>query len=95
MHVIEMKQFTIRGIDPELRAAIEAEAKRRGLSLNRCVIALLRMATGLEWPETVRDSPGVRYRDLDHLAGTWSEEEADGFDQELARQRAIDEDIWE
>ncbi|HSU83907.1 MAG TPA: hypothetical protein VLR69_15920 [Thermoanaerobaculia bacterium] len=33
--------------------------------------------------------------DLDHLAGTWSEEEAAAFDTALAEQRRIDPELWE
>jgi hypothetical protein len=32
--------------------------------------------------------------DLDHLAGTWSEEEAEAFDAALAEQRRVDPEIW-
>lgn len=35
------------------------------------------------------------HRDLDHLAGTWSKEEADEFDEALAEQRRIDPELWD
>lgn len=34
------------------------------------------------------------HHDLDHLKGTWSAEEADAFDAELAAQRTVDPDMW-
>jgi hypothetical protein len=36
----------------------------------------------------------VRYHDLDHLAGTWTKEEAAAFDKLIAEQRTIDPDLW-
>ena len=38
--------------------------------------------------------PKMRQHDLDHLAGTWSQEEADEFDAALAEQRRIDPELW-
>ena len=35
------------------------------------------------------------YHDLDHLAGSWSEQEAAEFDRALAEQRRIDPELWE
>jgi len=34
------------------------------------------------------------HHDLDHLAGTWSDEEAAEFDAALAEQRKIDPELW-
>jgi len=38
---------------------------------------------------------GQYHDDLDHLAGTWSDEEAAEFDAALAEQRKIDPELWE
>jgi len=84
-------QLTIRGVDDRLRLALEAEARARGLSLNRCVVVLLRLATGAgangERRQTI-------YEDLDALAGTWSDAEAAEFDELIAAQRTIDPELW-
>ncbi len=42
-----MKTMTIRNVSADLAAALEAEKSRRGLSLNRTVLALMREALGL------------------------------------------------
>jgi len=44
--------------------------------------------------EELYDRPDHRalHRDLDHLAGTWSEEKAAAFDAALAEQRGVDPD---
>ena len=36
----------------------------------------------------------ITHDDLDHLAGTWSEEEAKGFETSLSEQRRVDPDLW-
>jgi hypothetical protein len=84
-------QLTIRGVDDQLRQALEAEAQARGLSLNRCVVVLLRQATGIAARTGHRPTA---YGDLDALAGTWTEVEAAEFDQLLAEQRTIDPELW-
>ena len=87
-----MAQLTIRLVDAELRMRLEAQARQRGLSLNRTVLALLREAIGLRHHQS---GPPIEFNDLDHLAGTWSEEEAAQFDNELRKQRRIDEELWD
>jgi hypothetical protein len=37
---------------------------------------------------------GQYHDDLDHLAGTWSDEEAAEFDAALAEQRKIEPELW-
>jgi len=86
-----MKQLTVRGVKSDLHNALKAEAARRGMSVNRVVLALLREAVGL----TNGSRQGnVVFDDLDHLAGTWTEEEASEFQSQLTAQRIIDGDLW-
>ena len=80
-----MTQLTVRGIDPHLHDALKREAQRQGQSVNRYVLDLLREAL---------EPANREYDDLDHLAGTWTEEEAAAFNAHLRRQRQIDEALW-
>lgn len=84
-------QLTLRAVAPRLRAALEREARRRGLSLNRAALELLAEATGLVDDDRRR---AVTHCDLDALAGTWSEEEAHAFDEALRAQRQVDPKLW-
>ena len=81
-------QLTIRGIDKTLAKVLRGEAARRGVSLNRTVVTLLRKAVGLEpaKPPARRQE----HHDLDFLIGSWSKEEADAFDERLNEIRRID-----
>ena len=87
-----MSQLTVRSVDDDLRARLEREAQERGLSLNRTLLAVLREALGLA-PRT-RGSEPVEHHDLDDLAGTWTTEEAEEFDETLREQRQVDEKLW-
>lgn len=85
-----MKAITLRNLPGPLARRIEKEAAVSGASLNKTVIRLLLRATGIAEP-----TPGeVRHHDLDHLAGSWSADEAAEFDQALAEQRQIDPELW-
>ena len=57
-----MKTMTIRSVPPELAAALEAEKRRRGLSLNRTVLSLMQESTGRLEPSAAeqRAAPPVR-----------------------------------
>jgi hypothetical protein len=84
-------QLTVRGIGVELHRALKDEAGRRGLSMNRYVLLILRQAVGLgyeHWQEN------VTFHDLDHLAGTWTEEAFEEFEGQLDLQRDIDDELW-
>ncbi len=88
------KQFTVRGIDDALERRLRGEAKRRGLSLNRTTLDVLRQGLGLRGAAVAAGSRPVPYTDLDHLAGTWSAEEAQAFDRALDDIRRIDRELW-
>ncbi len=84
-----MKPITLRGVSKELERILRRTAAETGESLNRVAIALLERGAGLS-----RRPGRVIHHDLDHLAGTWTEEEADAFDAELEQQRRIDAELW-
>lgn len=79
--------LALRGIDPELRAALESEAVRLGLSLNALVLRILRESLGLSKAADL-------HHDLDALAGVWSREEAVEFAEALRHFEEIDPSLW-
>lgn len=84
-----MKPITLRNLPPEIARKIRQTAREQRTSANKAVIRLLEEKTGSE-----RASRKTEYHDLDALSGSWSTSEARAFDRVLARQRAIDEDLW-
>jgi hypothetical protein len=77
-----MKTITLRNLPPDLERELERGARATGPSLAATVIRRLRLAMGLDRPGI-----GARHDDLDDLAGTWSDAEADAFDRLHAEQR--------
>jgi hypothetical protein len=82
-----MKTMTIRNVPTELSAALEAERRRRGLSLNRTVLNLMQEALGVSAGRS-------RSNGLHRLAGCWSEDEFRDFEQAIAPFSEVDEDLW-
>ena len=82
-----MKTMTIRSVPPELAEALEAEKRRRGLSLNRTVLSLMQEALGVS--NSRRRSNGLR-----RLSGSWNEDEFRRFETNVAAFGKIDPDLW-
>ncbi len=81
-----MRTMTIRNVTAALSAALDAEKHRRGLSLNRTVLALMEESLGV--------SGKTRSNGLGRLAGIWSEEEFRQFEDAVAPFKEVDEDLW-
>lgn len=78
-------QYTIRGIAERVDAQIRERASREGKSLNETVLEVLNAGLG------ITDS-GVRYTDLDDLAGTWVHDPE--FDQAIREMDRVDPELW-
>ncbi len=85
-----MGAITLRNLPPQVERHIHQLAAREGLSLNKAVVRLLEEAVG----GGARDEADVEHDDLDHLAGSWSEKEAEQFGAALAEQRRVDDEVW-
>jgi plasmid stability protein len=84
-----MKAITLRNLPTSLDCTIRQRAKKKGVSVNEEIISLLQDHLSESEMRPVR-----RYHDLDGLAGSWSKQEAEAFDETLAKQRAIDSEMW-
>ena len=79
------KQYTVRGVPSHLDKALRQRAKEEGKSLNEVLLNSLHVTAG-------ELSQPFSYHDLDGLVGTWKEDPL--FDEYLAAQNQIDEDLW-
>ncbi len=79
--------LTVRGVPPRLARALEAERKRRGVSLNRTVLDLLNRSLGVDPTE-------ARSNGLRNLAGTWTAAEHTRFEAAVAFTERIDHELW-
>ena len=86
-----MKSMTIRGIDEAMAAKLRHVAQQRGQSINQVVLDTIKKELGLEKvPKYTRI-----YDDLDHLFGTWTQDEFERIQARIATQRVIDKELWQ
>lgn len=84
-----MTNMTLRGLDEKTAEALKERARKEGTSVNAVTLRLLRESLG-----TDKRKRKVIYDDLDHLAGTWSREDAAEFERNTAVFEKVDEDLW-
>ena len=84
-----MTTMTLRGIDDAVSAALKEKARREDSSVNAVMLRILRESLGIE-----KKKRTVVYDDLDHLAGTWSAQDAAEFEGATAVFEKVDEDMW-
>ena len=82
----------LQRFDDELAERIQRLAKRDGASLNRAALKLLCKGAGLANPNQETGTVGSS---LDHLIGTWSDDEAAELDAALEEFKVIDEAAWQ
>jgi hypothetical protein len=87
-----MNQLTIRGFDKALARHLRKLARDEGISLNKAALRLLRRGAGLEEPTAGPDIVGTS---LDHLIGTWTDEQADELASAVEDFEVIDEALWQ
>jgi ribosomal protein S24E len=85
-----MKTLTVRGIDHLLSQKLKKISKQEGKSINQLVLDAMKQHFGLE-----KEKKFTRiYHDLDHLFGSWSQEEYDLIQGKIDRERKIDDELW-
>lgn len=88
------ESITINSLDPATFAALEDEARRRGLAVADVARELLSQALS----PTHQPAPaaeGGPWHDLDPLAGTWSDADAREFADATADFNRVDLRLWE
>ncbi|MFH0925623.1 MAG: antitoxin [bacterium] len=83
-----MATITIRGLDEKGTALLKKQAKKNGLSVNMYLLKVIKEDIGLE------KKRNVSHHELDNLAGTWSEEDYQEFQNNIADFEKIDQDLW-
>jgi hypothetical protein len=86
----QIDQLTLRGLDPRVQREIRALAKREGISLNRAALRLLEKGAGIGQPDAA-DCIGSS---LDHLIGTWTDQDARAFLESIQSCEQIDAELW-
>lgn len=81
--------MTIRGIDDKVAKLLKDRAKSEEMSVNGLILKMVNESLGIEKKKRIKT-----YRDLDHLAGTWSEKDFNEFQKRVEDMEKIDEEIW-
>ena len=86
-----LNQLTVRGFDKQLERRLRELAERRGVSLNRAALELMRRGAGLLDSEANSSSVGSA---LDTFINTWSEEDEIELRQAVEPFEQIDPELW-
>ena len=78
-------QYTIRNVPTTLDAELRRRALEEGKSLNEVAIEALARGAGISGERS-------RKRDLSDIVGTWQHDPE--FDEAIAAQDTVDEDLW-
>lgn len=84
-----MATMSIRGLDDQALARLKGQAEQEGSSLNSLVLRLLQGTGTPVQPSTLK-----KFDDLNALAGTWSDEEAQEFERNTAAFAEVDAALW-
>lgn len=84
-----MATMSVRGLDDQALSQLKIQAEQEGSSLNSLVLRLLQGAG-----TSIQSGALKKFDDLDALAGTWSEEEAQAFDRNTAAFAEVDAALW-
>jgi plasmid stability protein len=85
-----MTNLSIRGLDDKAMAALKRRAAQEEASVNALVVRLIEQGLGLRRAKP----PLTRYDDLDDLAGSWREQDANAFEQATAPFGKVDAELW-
>lgn len=83
-----MATMTLRGIDEQIADALKKRAQKENTSVNTVMLKVLKESLGMEKKKRM-----IQYDDLDHLAGSWSSQDAAEFEQATAPFEAVDGDM--
>lgn len=67
---------------------LKKEAKKQSISVNTLVLSMIKRELGFTHER-------IAYHDLDHLAGTWTDAEADLFTKNTHYFEQIDKELWD
>ena len=81
------KTIVLENLDDTSVMWLEKEAERKSLPIEQVVLDLIQQA--------IKNAELETYHDLDDLAGTWSDKEADEFLRVIADFERVDEKLWQ
>jgi plasmid stability protein len=84
-----MSAISLRGINDEIKQRLKSEAAKAGISVNALILEYIQKGIGL------KSEQRKVYKELDRLAGTWDENDAEEFLKSISAFSNIDNEIWQ
>nr|CAA6811949.1 MAG: Unknown protein [uncultured Thiotrichaceae bacterium] len=84
-----MEQLTVRGFEPQLAKILKRISHEEQVSLNQAALRLMRKGAGLQAKQ--ENNIGNQ---LDEFIGSWSDKEAEAFNEQADQLRTIDKEMW-
>lgn len=88
-----LQELKLENIDEEIIKRLKSRAANKGIDLNTFILSIFKKAIGMDSANTT-EIQGDVYHDLDYLAGTWTEEEAESFMKATEDFNKIDSELW-
>ncbi len=90
-HIVRhVSQITLRGLEPRLLAEVQKVARRKGVSMNKAALSILKQGAGIDEPsDTTRIGAAV-----DRFVGSWTKVEAGQFSKSIRSLEQVDEELW-
>jgi len=85
-----MKAVTIRGVEPEVADKLKLTAAKQGKSINQLALEIVKAGLGLKKEKKFSQE----YDDLDHLFGSWSDDEFRKIHMKIDQERQVDQELW-
>ena len=84
------RSIEISNVDKVIFERLSFEAEKQGIDLKTLVMKLIKRSLGLEKINEKNNG----YHDLDHLSGTWTEQDAKDFAVNTLGFESIDQELW-
>lgn len=81
--------FNLRNIPPHVMLLLKQKAIRQQTSVNSLILQIIQRDVGIDYP-----NKRLVFHDLDHLAGTWDENDKTIFDERTKAFQEIDKELW-
>lgn len=81
--------FNLRNVTPDVMSSLKREATKQKTSINSLILQIIEQSLGI-----AHSTKKIVFHDLDHLAGTWSEEDSKIFDGNIKSFENIDKELW-
>jgi Arc-like DNA binding domain len=79
--------FNLRGVPNEVMLLLKKKAREQKISTNSLILKIVEEGIGTKPKKKI-------YHDLDELAGSWSLQEGDEFEESTKIFEQIDKDLW-